>query len=97
LFAFLSVWIALGCLVLSLTMLVYRPAFNDVTVLINLWFGCPGAVCLAGIVLWALRKEPPDPLVSAARLQAKVAIGLAVAAAAIVYGLVMAAERIPLR
>ncbi len=66
--AFFSVWLGLACLSLSLVMVFWRPAFHDVTVLISLWFGCPGTVCLAGLVLWAYRKDNSgDPGVAARR------------------------------
>jgi len=91
--ALLSVWLGLACLVLSLVMVAWRPAFNDVTLLLDLYFGCPGSICLAGMVLWSHRKTVgADRAIAAQRVQAKVAIGLALVAAAIVYGLVMAAE-----
>ena len=93
-----SVWLGLACLALSLMMALWRPAFNDVTVLINLWFGCPGSICVAGLVLWSYRKEGDGhPGLMAQRTQAKVAIVLALAAARIVYALVIGAEPIPAR
>ncbi|MCP4246689.1 MAG: hypothetical protein GY778_06540 [bacterium] len=93
--ALFSVWLRLACLALSLVMLLWRPAFHDVTVLINMWFACPGTICIAGLVLWAHRKDVSgDAGIAARRVQAKVAIGLALAAAAIVYALVIGADRI---
>ncbi|MFQ5490309.1 MAG: hypothetical protein ACE5GE_06260 [Phycisphaerae bacterium] len=93
--ALLSVWMGVGCLLLSAAMVIWRPAFNDITVVINLYFGCPGAVCLAGLVLWSHRKDTSgDPGTAAQRLQCKVAIGLALAAAAVVYALVIGAQQV---
>ncbi|MHC4064985.1 MAG: hypothetical protein ACYSUQ_11405 [Planctomycetota bacterium] len=94
--ALISVWLGMACLSLSLLMVAWRPAFNDVTVLLNLYFGCPGTVCVAGLVLWAHRKDRGNDTGPAGRrLQAKVAIGLALLAAAIVYALIMRAEPMP--
>jgi hypothetical protein len=93
--ALASVWIGLIAFVAALVMVVYRPAFTDWTVLLVAYFGAPGALCLAGMVLWAHRKEPAaDPAVAGQRRQAKIAIGLAVLAAAIVYGLVIFAQQV---
>jgi len=94
--AFAGVWIGLLSFVTALTMLVYRPAFTDLTVTSVLYFTAPGAMCLGGLVLWAYRKEPrgADPGVDAQRVQAKVAIGLAILSAAIVYTLIIRSEKI---
>ena len=93
--AFSSVWIGMVSLVAALVMVIHRPAFHDLPVTLVLWFGSPGAMCLAGLVLWAYRKEESeDPGIAGQRLQAKVAIGLAVSAAALVYALIIAAEQI---
>jgi len=93
--ALAGVWIALLTFLLSLTMLVHRPAFTDVTVTIVLYFGSPGAMCLAGLVWWAHRKETgPEPGVRAQRLQAAIAIALAILAAGIVYALIIASEKL---
>jgi len=93
--ALLSVWVGLGTFIIAVGMLVYRPMMTDPTVAAVLWFGSPGALCLAGLVLWAYRKESSeDPGVVAQRLQAKVAIVLAVLAAAIVYGLIIGSQKI---
>lgn len=93
--ALISTWIALPTFVLSLVMLLYRPAFTDLNILLVLYFGSPGAMCLAGLVLWAYRKETSgDPGLAAQRVQAKVAIGLAFIAAAIVYGLVIGSKKL---
>ena len=87
--ALASVWIAFASLVLAGTMLLDRPAFTDLGVVLVLWVDAPLAMCLGGLVLWAHRKDTsPEPAVVAQRTQAKVAIGLAVVAAAIVYGLI---------
>lgn len=93
--ALLSVWIGLASFVLSALMLVYRPAMTDLTVLLVLYFGSPGALCLAGLVLWAHRTDTnPEPALAAQRVQCKVAIVLAIASAAIVYGLIIASQKI---
>jgi peptidoglycan biosynthesis protein MviN/MurJ (putative lipid II flippase) len=93
--ALASVWIGLAALVLAATMVLYRPAFTDWTVPMVLYFGSPGAMCLAGLVLWAYRKEDPtDPGLSAQRLQAKIAIAFALIAAAIVYLLFIFSEKL---
>ncbi len=95
--ALTSVWIGLVVMVLAAAMVVYRPAFTDWTVTLVLYFGSPGAMCLAGLVLWAHRKEgSTDPGLAARRLQAKVSIALAILAAAIVYLLVIFATRVEL-
>lgn len=93
--ALASVWMGLAVLALSAAMVVYRPVFTDLTVLLVLYFGSPGSLCLAGLVLWAYRKEEgSDPGIAAQRKQAKVAIGLALVAAAIVYLLVIFSHKI---
>ena len=90
-----SAWIGLATLGIAVTMLVYRPALTDLTLTLVLYFGAPGAMCLGGLVLWAHRKDDdPDLGLKARRLQSKVGIALAIVAAAIVYGLIMAAEPI---
>ena len=90
-----SVWIGLGSLLIAVSMIVHRPTFTDLTVTLVLYFGSPGALCFAGLVLWAHRKDDAsDPGLQAQRLQAKIAIGMAVVAAAIVYILVIGADRI---
>ena len=94
--ALTSVWLALITLGISVAMLVHRPWFNDATVPIVLWLGSPLSMCLAGLVLWAHRKKSsPGPNLMAQRTQCKVAIALALAAAAIVYLLVIRAETVP--
>ena len=94
--ALAGVWISLASLLLAVAMVVYRPAFTDVTVTLVLYFGSPAALCFAGLVLWAFRKESdPDPGVAAQRVQAKVAIALAIVAAAIAYALVILAQQRP--
>ena len=93
--ALLSVWLGMGCLLLSAAMVIWRPAFNDVTLVVSLYFGCPGTICLAGLVLWSFRKDSTeDPGTKAQRMQCKVAIGLALTAAAIIYALVIRAEQV---
>ncbi len=90
--ALASVWFALGALVLSLVMVVYRPAFNDIMVTIDL-YATVFAFTFSGIVLWGTRKNPD--LFVPVRLQAKVAIGLGLPAVGIVYLLVHFADRLP--
>ncbi len=93
--ALTSVWIGLASLVIATTMVVYRPAMTDWTVILVLYFGSPGALCFSGLVLWAYRKEAsPDPGLAAQRVQAKAAIVLSLLAAAIVYLLIIFAEKI---
>lgn len=95
--AITSVWISLATLVLAIAMVLYRPAMTDLTVTLVLYFGTPGSICLAGMVLWAYRKEPVgEPGIDGRRRQSKTAIGLAIAAAAIVYVLVICAEQVPI-
>ena len=91
--ALASVWIGLASLLIAGAMLAYRPTFTDAGVTLVLYFGSPGALCLAGLVLWAYRKEGSSPGVLAQRLQAKIAIVLAVAAATIVYALIIASDK----
>ncbi len=93
--ALASVWIGLASLLVAGTMLALRATFSNTGVILVLYFGSPGALCLAGLVLWAHRKEDSsDPGVSAQRLQAKVAIVLGLIAAGIVYALIVAADKI---
>ncbi len=84
--AFLSVWLGVASLGLAAAMLIHPPVANGVTFVLVLYFGSPGALCLAGMVLWAYRKDASnEPGIVAQRRQAKVAIVLAIVAAAIVY------------
>lgn len=93
--ALASVWVGLAAFALSVAMVVYRPVFTDLTVTLVLYFGSPGSLCLAGLVLWAYRKEDrSDSCVAGQRKQAWVAIGLAIAAAAIVYLLVIFSHKL---
>ncbi len=97
--ALMGVWVGLLTLLLAIGMLVYRPWMTDITVTAVLYFGAPGAMCFGALVLWSLRKSnvheigayPPEdgPEVAAQRLQSKIAIGLALCAAAIVYYLII--------
>ncbi|MEK6800109.1 MAG: hypothetical protein AABZ12_14185 [Planctomycetota bacterium] len=85
-----AVWLALAALGIALTMLLHRPAMTDVAILLVLWLGSPLSMCFAGLVLWAYRHhELPEDAVLAQRLQAKVAIAMAVFAAAVVYLLII--------
>ena len=90
--ALFSVWLGLASLLTSLVMVFYRPAFNDVMLLLHMYFACPLSLTLGGLVLWATRKDKSQR--APVRLQAKVGITLALVAAAIVYVLVASAERI---
>ena len=90
-----SVWIGLAAFLLAAAMLIYRPLFADWPVTLVLFFGSPGALCLAGLVLWAHRKgDASDPSVAAQRLQAKTALILALSAATIVYLLVIHSQKL---
>lgn len=92
--ALASVWIALVTFLLAVTMLLFRPAFTDVTVPLVLWLGVPIAWCFAGLVLWSHRKESAlEPSLVAQRLQAKVAFVLGFFAASIVYGLIIGSKK----
>ncbi len=90
--ALLSVWLGLASLVMSLVMVLYRPAFHDVLLLVEMYFACPLSLMFGGLLLWATRKEKSQN--AAPRLQAKVGIALALVAAVLVYGLVALAERV---
>ena len=91
----MAVWVALVSFVIALVMMAYRPAFTDVTVTLILYFGAPGALCLAGLTLWAYRKESAeDSGLALRRVQSKVAIGLALAAATIVYTLIIFSKKL---
>jgi hypothetical protein len=93
--ALASVWIGLAAFALSVAMVVCRPVFTDLTVTLVLYFGSPGSLCLAGLVLWAYRKEDcADSGIIAQRKQARVAIVLALVAAAIVYLLVIFSHKL---
>lgn len=93
--ALLSVWIGLASFLIAALMLLYRPAMTDLAVLLVLYFGSPGALCLALLVLYAHRGDAePEPALVAQRVQCKVAIVLAILAAAIVYGLIIASKKI---
>jgi hypothetical protein len=93
--ALASVWLGLTAFLLAIAMLAYRPALTDLTVLLVLYFGSPGALCFAGLVLWAHRKQDAaHRAIAGQRLQAKVAILLALLAAVIVYLLIIFAEKI---
>lgn len=75
-------------------MLVYRPAMTDPAIIAVLYFGSPGALCLAGLVLWSFRKAGGgDPAVDAQRLQAMAGLVMALLAAAIVYGLIIFSQK----
>lgn len=88
----LSSWLGLVALIMSAIMVAYRPAFNDLVLLIHMYFMCPLSMTFGGLVLWSTRREKSQ--LRRARLQAKVGIVMAVVAAAIVYLLVALAEPI---
>jgi hypothetical protein len=89
-----SVWLGLLTFLIALGMLLFRPIMTDLSVTAVLWFGSPGAMCLGGLVLWAYRKDRTgDPGVAAQRIQAKVAIALAIVAAGIVYALIIGSTK----
>jgi hypothetical protein len=91
--ALASVWIGLASLVVAVAMVVHRPWMTDLTLVLVLYFGSPGSLCLAGLVLWSLRKEcSRTPGVLGQRRQARAAIVMAVLAAALLYMLVMLAS-----
>lgn len=92
--ALISAWLGVLCLSLSLSMVLWRQVMNDVTIVIVLW-GAAGAMALAGMVLWGLRNEPAARAVRMQRVQAGVAIVLAIAAAAVVYLLISMAAPVP--
>ncbi len=94
--ALLAVWVSLAALTTALTMALYRPAFVDWTIPIAL-YGSAAAICFGGLVLWSHRtvadgEAGVDPGIAAQRMQSKVAIGLGLLAAAIVYVLVIYAK-----
>lgn len=88
----MSVWLGLASLMTSLAMVIYRPIFNDLVLLLEMYFACPLSLTFGGLVLWMTRKEKSQ--YAAAQLQAKVGIALALVAAAIVYILVASATQI---
>ena len=93
--ALMSVWIGFATMALAVAMVVYRPALTDLTIPLVLYFGSPGAMCLAGLVLWAHRKDGPDDAgLVAQRIQCKVAITMAIIAAALVYALIIASQKL---
>ncbi len=93
--ALFSVWLGLASFGLAAFMLLYRPAMTDPAILLILYFGVPGALCFAGLTLWANRTDDhPEPGILAQRLQSKVAITFALAAAAIVYALIIGSQKI---
>lgn len=93
--ALASIWIGLLSLLIAVAMAIYRPVFTDLTVTLVLYFGSPGSLCFSGLVLWAHRKEDGRlPGIRDQRLQAKIAIGLALLAAVIVYLLIFYSEKL---
>lgn len=93
--AFAAVWLALASLLVAITMVVYRPAFTDLSVVLVLYFASPGALCFALLTLWAFRKEESgESGLQARRLQCSVAIVMALLAAAIVYLLIIYSAKI---
>lgn len=93
--ALLAAWVGLASVVLAVAMLLYRPAMTDVTILLVLYFGAPGALCLGGLVLWSHRSDSSDiSAVAGQRRQARTGIACGVIAAAIVYLLIIFSEKI---
>ena len=93
--ALISVWVGLASFLVAAAMLLYRPTMTDLSILMILYFGSPGAICFAGLVLWANRQDTSaEPAIAAQRLQAKMAIGMALLAAAIVYALVIGSRKL---
>ncbi|MEK6676528.1 MAG: hypothetical protein AABZ47_12860 [Planctomycetota bacterium] len=93
--ALTSVWMGLGTLLVALAMLVHRPAMTDTTLVLVLYFGSPGSICLAGLVLWAYRKESDmEPGIVAQKQQARVAICISLLAAIVVYALIFGSKKI---
>jgi len=86
--ALLSVWLSVAALAMSIAMLVRRAWFTDVWLTVTLYTAIL-SLTLAGLTLWALRKEPPTgPGVAGRRRQCQVGIALSLLAIAIVYALV---------
>jgi len=93
--ALLSVWSGLAALLVALAMLVWRPFFHDVTVVVGL-YAAIFSLTFAGITLWALRSEHHDAQgVDARRTQCFVGAGLALAAICIIYALIHFAQAVP--
>ncbi|MGB0715389.1 MAG: hypothetical protein ACPGXK_05895 [Phycisphaerae bacterium] len=93
--ALLSVWVGLISMVLAIGMCFFRTLFTDLNVVLVLYFGSPGALCFAGLVLWAYRKEGRDDEgINAQCLQARVGLTFGLIAATLVYILVIYAERV---
>lgn len=88
--ALLSVWTGLAVLALALAMLFYPPAFTSVTLPLVLYIGSPAALWLSGVTWWIHRRDRSgEPGVAAQRTQAAVGAVLALAAAAIVYYIIL--------
>ena len=86
--ALLSAWLGVAALMLSLLMAFRRTWFTDTWIVVALYTAI-FSLTLAGMTLWALRKEPPDgPGVTARRQQCKAGLGLSLAAIVVVYALV---------
>jgi vacuolar-type H+-ATPase subunit I/STV1 len=86
--ALISVWLGLVAVLLSAAMAVRRLWFTDAWLTVALYTAIL-ALTLAGMALWALRKEPAaGPGVAGRRRQSKVGIGLSLTAITIVYILV---------
>ncbi|MCK6484036.1 MAG: hypothetical protein HUU22_16770 [Phycisphaerae bacterium] len=85
--ALASAWCGLTMCALALVMAFYSPAFNDWTLPIVL-YGSVVAIGCGGLVL--MRRKRPDDVadaVAAQAVQAKVGIGLGMAAVIVVYAL----------
>lgn len=87
-----SAWLGLFVCLLSAVMVVYRPAFHDLTLPVVL-YGAVIAIGCGGLVL--MRKTQPGDraaAVDAQRLQAQVGIGLGMVAVIVTYGLMALAR-----
>ena len=93
--ALTSVWIGLVSFLAALGMFLHRPLMTDASIVAVLYFGSPGAICLGGLVLWAHREDrADDDGLAAQRAQCVTGIVLAIVAAAIVYGLIIASRKL---
>ena len=92
-FPLASVWLGFSCCAASVWMVVQRRTLGQFELLtpLNL-YGCCLAMTLGAVVLWGYRKrDSSEPGIAQQRLQAKVGIGLSLAAVTVVYLLIMLA------
>lgn len=88
-----SVWLGLACCATSVWMVVRRRTLSQFELVtpLNLYACCLG-MTLGVVVLWGYRKrDESEPGIVQQRLQAKVGIGLSLAAVVVVYLLIMLA------